>query len=292
MNMLSPQEIAQAASSAGARKADLPPDRMLALAMLAGVYVGLGGNVCTVASCDLAKYVGYGLSQVVAGSVFAIGLTLVLLAGAELFTGNNMMLTVAALDGKVSWNRVLRAWAIVYAGNLIGSLMLAWLVFGSGQWAANNYLVGARALVTANAKVNLPFSQAFFRGIVCNWMVCLAVWVSLAAKDVTGKIAGLFFPIMAFVAGGFEHSVANMYFIPLGISLSSIEQVVAASGLAGKLANLTWAGFAWKNLLPVTLGNIIGGAFFVGTFYWYAYLRGTQAASQSQQGGQGLSSTR
>ncbi len=283
MNLLSPQEIAQAASAAGTKKAGMPVGRMVALAVMAGVYIGLGGNICTVASCDLSKYVGYGLSQVVAGSVFALGLTLVLVAGAELFTGNNMMLTVAALDGKVSWTAVVRAWVIVYAGNFVGALLLVWLVFNSGQWSSGGYLVGAKALATANAKVSLSFSQAFFRGIICNWMVCLAVWMSLAAKDVAGKIAGLFFPIMAFVAGGFEHSIANMYFVPLGISLSGVQEVVSASGLAGKLGNLTWGGFVANNLLPVTIGNIIGGALFVGALYWYAYLRGTPAQVQVAQ---------
>ncbi|MCR4397923.1 MAG: formate/nitrite transporter family protein [Firmicutes bacterium] len=270
--MLLPVEIARAASAMGAKKAEMPHARMFSLAVLAGAYIAFGGNFATVVSSDLSKYFGYGFAQLVTGAVFALGLTLVVLGGAELFTGNNMVLTVAALDGAVSWPAVARAWAIVYAGNFVGALLMSSLAYASGQWAAANFQVGARALAIANAKVGLTLSQAFFRGVLCNWLVCLAVWLTLAAKDVAGKVSALFFPIAAFVACGFEHSIANMYFVPLGIFLGRVEPVVAAAGLSGKIAGLGWWTFVTRNLLPVTAGNIVGGAVFVGLAYWYAYL--------------------
>lgn len=281
MNMLTPVEIARAASATGLKKSQLPPAKMLTLAVLAGAYIALAGDLATVVSDDMGKYFGYGFSQFITGVVFTVGLALVIVAGAELFTGNNMMLTVAALDGKAPWPGVLKAWLVVYAGNFAGSLLVAWLVVQSGQWAANNYLVGAKAVAWANAKVSLSWQAAFIRGILCNWMVCLAIWLSLAADDVVNKIAALFLPIMGFVACGFEHSVANMYFIPVGIVLSQVPEVVAASGLAGKIDNLNWVSMFTRNLIPVTLGNIVGGAALVGGVYWFAYLKGssTQAAA-------------
>ncbi|MGE5483737.1 MAG: formate/nitrite transporter family protein [Ignavibacteriales bacterium] len=285
MNMLSPAEMAQAASAAGQKKANLPAARMLALAILAGAYIALAGNLATVVSNDMSKYFGYGFSQFITGSVFTVGLALVIVAGAELFTGNNMMLAVAALDDKVSWSRVLYAWAIVYIGNFVGSLLVAWLALQSGQWASNSFLVGAKALATANAKVTLTWQAAFARGVLCNWMVCLAVWATLAAKDVVGKISALFLPIMGFVACGFEHSVANMYFIPVGIALSGVPDVVTASGLAGKVNNLNWVALFTRNLIPVTIGNIVGGALFVGGFYWFAYLRGASTPATTSASG-------
>jgi formate/nitrite transporter len=172
--------------------------------------------------------------------------------------------------------KLLNGWFWVYIANFIGSLLVVWLMYSTELWKTGNFAVGAKALAIANGKVNLTWGVAIARGILCNWLVCLAVWMAVAAKDVPGKILGIYFPIMAFVASGFEHSIANMYFIPMGIILKNNASVVASAGLAEQLGRLTWGGFIFNNLLPVTIGNIIGGAFFVSTLYWYVYLRKTK----------------
>jgi formate/nitrite transporter len=194
---------------------------------------------------------------------------LVVIAGAELFTGNNLIMA-SVLGGYTKLSKLLRNWGIVFVANFLGSLLLVGIMYGSGLWKGGDMEIGIKALAIANGKVNLPFWEAFFRGIGCNWLVCLAVWMMLSARDVTGKIWAAFFPIMAFVATGFEHCVANMYFIPMGIFLKGTEVVVKA-GL--DLVNLTWGGFIVRNLIPVTIGNIIGGSVFVALLYWSVYQR-------------------
>ncbi len=241
--------------------------RIFILGMLAGVYIGFGAGLSTVVTCDLAKYTGLGFARFMAGSAFSVGLMLVVIAGAELFTGNNLMM-ISALNGKISWGKLLERWGLVYLANFVGSIILVWIMYGSGVWKIGNFAVGAKALNIANAKVNLSWVEAFCRGIGCNWLVCLAVWMALSSRNVIGKIFAIYFPVMTFVASGFEHSVANMYFIPLGIYLKGHSAVVAAADLAGRLNDLTWKGFWIKNEIPVTLGNIVGGAFFVSFIYW------------------------
>jgi formate/nitrite transporter len=167
--------------------------------------------------------------------------------------------------------KLLRNWGIVYFANLAGSLLLVALMYWSGLWKTNNAAVGVAALKLADAKVNLTFLEALARGILCNWLVCLAVWMAVSARDVVGKIFAIFFPIMAFVASGFEHSIANMYFIPMGLALKA--DVITATGLTDAFANLTVGGMIVRNLIPVTIGNIIGGAFFVAAMYWIVYIR-------------------
>jgi formate/nitrite transporter len=245
---------------------------MLLLGMLAGVYIGFGAELCTMVTHDLSKYLGVGFAKFIGGSVFTVGLMLVVLAGAELFTGNCLMLT-GVLAGEVSVNGMLRNWFFVFFANFAGSILLVIIMYYSNLWKVGNLGVGAAALATAVGKVNLSFSEAFCRGIACNWLVCLAVWLAIAGKDAISKIFGVYFPIMAFVASGFEHSVANMYFIPMGLFLKGNAAVVSAAGLAEAVNNLTWSKFLVENLVPVTLGNIIGGAFFVGGVYYFAYLR-------------------
>jgi formate/nitrite transporter len=164
---------------------------------------------------------------------------------------------------------MLGKWTIVYVANFIGAIFLAWLYYHTDLWKAGNMAVGLSALKIANAKVNLTFVQALSRGILCNWLVCLAVWMAIASREVVGKIFAIFFPIMAFVALGFEHCVANMYFIPMGMFLKNAG--IASAGF--NLVNLTWGGFIFRNLVPVTIGNIIGGAFFVGCLYWLVYVK-------------------
>jgi len=267
-----PAAVAEACCGIGKTKTSLSWFQMIILGILAGAFIGFGSELATIVSFDAAKYVGEGIAKFLFGSVFAVGLILVVIAGAELFTGNNLIV-VGVLKGNVSVGKLLNSWFWVYVANFIGSLLLVWLMYATGLWKTSSFGVGAKALSIANGKVNLSWGAAFSRAILCNWLVCLAVWLAIAAKDVTGKILAIYFPIMAFVASGFEHSIANMYFVPMGLLLKGNADVVAAAGLADKLANLTWGGFIANNLIPVTLGNIIGGAFFVSTLYWAVYLK-------------------
>jgi formate/nitrite transporter len=216
---------------------------------------------------------GFGLTKFMAGAVFSVGLMLVVIAGAELFTGDNLIV-ISALEKKVRWGELLKTWVAVYIGNLIGSVLIALLLYWSGLWSMNGNLVGAAALKIAGSKVGLTFVQGLVRGILCNWLVCLAVWMATSSKDVIGKLFAVFFPVMAFVASGFEHSIANMFFIPYGILLKSVPKVVEATGKTlADYAGLNWGTLWTKNLIPVTIGNIIGGAFFVGFIYWFVYLK-------------------
>ena len=264
----SPQAVAESVTkSVGVKKVTMSFLNSVVLGVLAGVYIGFGAQMATLVGQDAAKFVGVGLAQVLVGGVFSVGLMLVVIAGAELFTGNSLMIA-SVLDKQYSVERLLGRWTTVYFANFAGSLLLAYLLFASGLWKANANAVGAKALAIANAKAMLPWSEAFVRGIGCNWLVCLAVWMALSAKDTAGKVLVIFFPIMAFVALGYEHCVANMYFIPMGLFLKG----TAAAGTMA-LDGLTWGNFLTKNLVPVTLGNIVGGALFVGSVYWLVYMR-------------------
>ncbi|MBA7548124.1 putative formate transporter 1 [subsurface metagenome] len=228
----------------------------------------------------MPEYLGVGFTKFMFGSVFSVGLMLVIIAGAELFTGNNLIL-IKVLSHEGVPGKMFKSWFWVYIANFLGSLLLVWIMFGTGLWKTDNFAVGAEALIIANGKVNLGWWEAFARGIGCNWLVCLAVWIATASKDITGKIFGIYFPVMAFVASGFEHCVANMYFIPMGLLLKGNAAIVTAAGMAGKLSNLTLQGFFVNNLIPVTLGNIIGGSLCVATVYWLVYLR----KSKKRKGG-------
>ncbi|MGE5373113.1 MAG: formate/nitrite transporter family protein [Solirubrobacterales bacterium] len=314
MALLMPGEVAGAAAGAGGKKADLSIGRMLVLGILAGVYIGFGANLATTVGSDAAKFVGNGFGQLLFGGVFAVGLMLVVIGGAELFTGNNMFMVVGALEGTNSWGDLLKNWVVVWIANFLGSLLLVGLVYGAFYGPESVGLfkgaVGSKALLVAKGKLELSWSAAFYRAILCNWLVCMAVWLALASKDVGGKVWAIWFPIMAFVACGFEHSVANMYFIPMGLELSNLPDVVAvaaksvltpdqaalaASGAAlppeavqamkdftMKVGELfTWKNFLVNNLIPVTLGNIVGGGFFVGSLYWYAYMKKTSEAQEN-----------
>ena len=265
-----PNEIAVAVRESGRKKTQLSLDRMFILGILAGVYIGFGAQLATTVSMDLAPIVGVGLSNMISGGVFSVGLMLVVLGGAELFTGNNLI-WLSFLSRRSKASAVFRNWATVFLGNFVGSILLAILIFIGGFYTMGGNALGVRALTIANGKVNIGFIQLIARGIVCNWLVCLAVWIATSAEDTTGKILACFFPIMAFVASGFEHSIANMFFIPIGILLKGVPNLVSQAGL--NLQHLTWTGFLTRNLLPVTIGNVIGGGFFVATLYWYVYLR-------------------
>jgi formate/nitrite transporter len=283
-----PKAVAATQVGVAEKKATSPVFNLLVLGILAGCYIALAGSLSTVVTNDLARFVGDGLSRLIGGMVFSLGLILVVIGGAELFTGNALMVT-GWLEGKISGKQLARNWTIVYIANFLGSILIAWFFFLSGIWDLNNGLVGARAIMTANGKIGLTWTEALVRGILCNWLVCLAVWLATASKDVISKIFCIVFPITAFVACGFEHSIANMYFIPTGIFLKSQASVLAAvapilgtdpAGAVAALANLNWSSFVFKNLIPVTIGNIIGGALFVGAFYWSVFLRPSWKSSK------------
>jgi len=242
---------------------------LLILGFFAGVFIAFGGELSTMVSVGTA-HLSLGISKFLAGSVFSVGLMLVVIAGAELFTGNNLVI-ISALDRRIGFRDVLRNWVIVYVANFVGALFIALLMYYSGLWKTGGNEWGITASNIAVSKVNLSFTEAFCRGIGCNWLVCLAVWMAIASRDVVGKIFAIYFPIMAFVASGFEHVIANMYFIPTGLFLKSTEVAAAVN-----METLTWGSMVVKNFVPVTLGNIIGGAFFVGVLYWAVYLRNSE----------------
>ena len=242
---------------------------MFVLGILAGSYIGFGGLLSTAVSFDVAKTLGMGIKKFVAGSVFTVGLILVVIAGAELFTGNNLMIS-SAMSRRISFRNMCQRWAVVWLANFVGSLIVVLMFYLSGLWRMEGGALGSAAVAIAYSKVNLSFVEALVRAIGCNWLVCLAVWMALAARQTIGKIFAIYFPIMAFVAIGFEHVVANMYFIPAGILLHGWAGIAAPEAFDPE--SLSWASFFLKNLIPVTVGNIIGGAVFVGMSYWSAYI--------------------
>jgi len=271
MNYCSPQEISNNSLQTWRTKASLSLGGMISLGVLAGAYIALGAVGATMVTHDMAAV---GLARLLTGAVFAVGLMMVVIAGGELFTGN-ILITIGVLDGTVRLRSMLRNWVVVYFANFAGSVLVAYLMYASGLWAYNNNQVGAAVLKVAAAKTSLNFSMALARGILCNWLVCVAVWMAFAGKDVVSKIFGIFFPIMLFVCSNFEHCIANMYYIPAGILAKNMPAVVEASHLGAKLDLLTWRSFLLANLLPVTIGNIVGAGLFVAFFYWFAYLRGS-----------------
>jgi formate transporter len=266
-----PAEMAQRVETVGVSKGSLDAATLCALAVLAGAFIALGANLATIALTQSG--LGYGVSRLLAGLVFSLGLILVIVGGAELFTGNNLLI-MAWASGKLPTSRLLRNWAIVYVGNFAGGLGTAVGVYVSRQWTFDAYHVGATALTIAHAKVQYDFLSAFALGVFCNALVCLAVWLCFSARTTTDKIVAIVPPITAFVAAGFEHSIANMYFIPMGLLLRGHQPVLEVAGRnVEQLANLTWSGFVVHNLLPVTLGNLFGGTIMVAAVYWFVYLR-------------------
>jgi len=274
LDALIPAEMAAKAEQVGAKKAHLPPASTFVLAVLAGAFIALGAIFSTTVTAG-ASGLPYGLVRLLAGLVFSLGLILVIVGGAELFTGNNLIV-MAWVSGKVSTWLLLRNWVIVYLGNFAGALGTAALLFLSGQFAFGQGSVSAAALATANAKSGLGFGQAVVLGILCNALVCLAVWLTFSARTTTDRILAIVPSITAFVAAGFEHSIANMYFIPVGLFIKAWAPPsfwTAIGKTAADYGSLTWRNFFVNNLLPVTLGNIIGGAVLVGAVYWFVYLR-------------------
>ncbi len=268
-----PEQIAKRIEKAGVSKSVNDPIIVLALAILAGAFIAFGAVFFTLVTYDSGTMAG-GLVRLLGGLVFCLGLILVVVAGAELFTGNNLIV-MAYVDGQVSFSGLMRNWLLVYIGNFIGALGVLLLIYWSNHWFIAEGQVGEKAILIANSKVNLTWMEAFSRGVLCNILVCLAVWLCYAGRSVVDKVIAIIFPITAFVAMGFEHSVANMYFIPAGLVAMQDSELITLIGNTD-LTNLTTKGLLLNNLLPVTLGNIIGGSVFVALFYWFIYLRGNK----------------
>ena len=268
MNFFSPADVAQNYIQIGKSKANTPVLKAVILAVMAGLFIGISAIASTtvavaVEPASLGKFLG--------AIIFPGGLTMVLIAGSELFTGN-CLLIIPVLEKTIRLRRMLKSLVLVYIGNLIGSVLLAAAVVYSHQAALFDNGVAVSVIETAAAKCSITFGDALIRGILCNFLVCIAVWISFAAKDITGKIIGVFFPILIFVLCGFEHSVANMYYISAGLFAKTVPAFAqAAAGIDTSM--LTVGNMLLRNLLPVTIGNIIGGAGCVGLPYWYIYLR-------------------
>ena len=275
IDALLPGEMAAKAERIGVKKARLNPISVFVLAVLAGAFIALGAVLSTTVVAGASGVLPYGVTRLLAGFVFSLGLILVVIGGAELFTGNNLIV-MAWAHRTVSTHLLLKNWIIVYAGNFVGSLLTVLIMFISGQYQFGGGAVGAAALSTANAKMGFDFLQAIALGIMCNALVCLAVWLTFSARTVSDKILAIIPPITAFVAAGFEHSIANMYFVPMGLLIRSgaPESFWTAIGkTSADFSALTWDRFLINNLLPVTIGNVIGGALMVGVVYWFVYLR-------------------
>ena len=280
-NFLSPPEIAEETIKNGIKKAGLPAAKMLILGFLAGAFIAFAAEGSNMAAFNLwLNPDTYGLGKALAGSIFGTGLMLVIIAGGELFTGNVLILA-SVMQKQVAIQKMLKNWFFVYTGNFIGSVFIAWMMNKSGLFSSGVSGLGVITLKIASYKVGLSFGKAFFLGLMCNWLVCLAVWMAWGAKDITGKVFAIFFPIWLFITSGFEHSIANMYYIPAGIiakgNRAMVDAALAHGMTAENLANLNWRTFFVNNLIPVTLGNIIGGGVFVACVYWFCYLKKSSA---------------
>ena len=257
MKVSSPSEIVGLARQAAVQKTGFSTRKTVVLGILAGIYIAMGGVLSLLVGYGFPEIacVNPGLQKLLSGTMFPLGLILVVFAGAELFTGNNAVLMPGVLGREIGWKAVARNWTLVYLSNFAGALFFAYfMVYLTGVTAASPWNEAITGI--AAAKTSLPWHVVFLRGIGANWLVCLAVWLGMSARSAAGKLLGLWFPVMCFVAIGYEHCIANMFFIPLGMMQG---------------ADVTLAAFVFGNLVPATLGNIVGGAFFVGTMYWYAY---------------------
>ena len=260
----SPQQIADRVHNVGVAKARLPLLSMFMLGMLAGAFIGLGALYYTLVISDVS--LSFAAGRVLGAVCFSLGLLLVVIAGAELFTGNNL-LAMAWADGKVSTAELLRNWAVVCFANFAGAAGLALLVYWSGHADLNGGAIAQAYLKIAAAKSTMPLSELFFRGVLCNVLVCMAVWMALAGRSVTDKFVAIVLPISAFVAAGFEHSIANMYFFPLALLLKQSGMVLPVG------AEVITVYSMFRNLVPVIAGNIIGGSVLVALVYYVIYRR-------------------
>ncbi|WP_196138189.1 formate/nitrite transporter family protein [Aliikangiella sp. G2MR2-5] len=268
-----PKEIAARVEKVCISKTTTSPFKVFVLGILAGAFIALGAALYTSVIHD-SQGVPLGLLKLIGGLSFCLGLVLVVVAGAELFTGNNL-LVIACIDGKISPGQLLTNWLVVFVGNFLGALIIVALVYVSGLWQTGNGMLAEKVILLGAGKVELSFLEAFSRGVLCNLLVCLAVWLCFAGHTVTDKILAILFPITAFVALGFEHSVANMYFIPasiIAINDPVITQSISSDAILVQSSSLNFSGLL-ANLVPVTLGNIVGGSLFVGLVYYFLYVR-------------------
>lgn len=271
--ILTPKEVANAAVPVAVGKANMVWWRQFLLAIMAGLFVGLAGNGASISAYSIPSA---GIAKMMSGVLFGTGLIMVIMAGAELFTGNSLMI-IGVAEKQVKVTAMLRNWVVVYAGNFVGGVLLSWCINQTTQLGMDGGALGAYAINTALSKCTLSFQSAFVMAIFCNVLVCIAVWISWAGKDIVSKVMGLYFPIWLFVTSGYEHCVANMYFIPVGIFAKGNDTYVTAAiekyGLTmAQLDSLNWGNFFVNNLVPVTLGNITGGL-FVGLMYWMVFLK-------------------
>jgi formate/nitrite transporter len=276
-----PVAIVAKAGDVGKYKVGLPAWNMILRGFMSGAYIAMGAGLATVCATGAAGFLGAGMAKVILGSVFPVGLIITVLTGAELFTGDAMLAPMAAFIHKISWASVINLWIWVYIGNLIGSLVYAYIMAmgpltswnAAGVGVANAF--GVNAVAIAVGKISYFSAPAvwslFLKAIGCNWLVNLAILLGICADDAVGKFFGIWFPIMAFVSTGFEHCVANMYFIPAGIMTAPYLTAEQAAGIGANLQSLSWATFVTNNLIVVTIGNIVGGLLFVGVIYWVAF---------------------
>ena len=275
LDALMPPAVAAKATDIGVSKASMSFTRTFVLAVLAGAFIALGAMFATTVIAGSEGVLPFGVARLLAGLVFCLGLILVVVAGAELFTGNNLIV-MAWADRRIPVAWMFHNWLVVYAGNLVGALGTVAVVYAGAQYQFGDGSVGAAALNIAQTKTSLGWGQAVALGVMCNALVCLAVWMAYSARSVTDKILAVIFPITAFVAAGFEHSVANMYFLPMGMAVKEdgSDAFFAEIGKTpADFPDITWANVVLDNLVPVTLGNIIGGSLMVGLVYWLVYVR-------------------
>ena len=277
LDALPPAEVARKAENVGAKKAEMATFDVFVLSVLAGSFIALGAIFATTVTAGGGD-LPYGVVRLLAGLMFTLGLILVVVAGAELFTGNNLIV-MAWASRRVATARLLANWGIVFVGNFVGALATAVLLFLSEQYTFGAGAVGQSILAIGVAKTSLGFGQAIALGMLCNALVCLAIWLTYGAHTTTDKILAIILPITAFVAAGFEHSVANMYFISIALLVKTDDGFVAGLDPQPDLTGLTVQAFLVDNLLPVTIGNIVGGAVMVGAVYWLVYLRPQRAAA-------------
>jgi formate/nitrite transporter len=273
-NYLTPKEITYASVEKAIEKTSYNWWRQTLLGVMAGIFIALAANAACVAGYGIPVM---GLSKVLGGALFTGGLIMVLIAGGDLFTGNILIVT-GVLDKKVRTSALLKNWFFVYTGNFIGGFLIAALLINTNQLDMDHGHLGAYIIKTAICKTTLTFESAFILGIMCNILVCAAVWISWGAKDIASKVLGLFVPIWIFITSGYEHCVANMYYIVQGLFAKDNEHYVEVlketyAYTNKDLANLTWGNFVTKNLIPVTLGNIVGGLLFIGVIYWLIYMK-------------------
>jgi len=279
-----PAEMAKRVEAASIRKANLNFLSLLALAILAGAFIAFGAEFYTIVTFD--SNLSIGLTRFIGGISFSVGLILVIVAGAELFTGNNLIIMGVA-SRTVTFRQLFKNWGVSYFGNFLGSVIIVLVMYFTNQWKLKDALLGANAVMIAANKVNLTFVEGFTRGMLCNALVCLAVWLSFSARTVISKISAVILPITAFVASGFEHSIANMYFIPYGMILKDNPKVLAALEKLSPNINLSHLNILglFGNLLSVTIGNIVGGTFVVGLVYWFIIIRPQRIKLKNEEEG-------